>query len=73
MINSLTRRGFTEHEMLPEVNMTHMNGWVYEPTLRQFMSAAPNLQFAGFSQRYKSSVGSFCWIRCCVPGGKQVH
>jgi RHS repeat-associated protein len=51
-INSLTRRGFTEHEMLPEVNMIHMNGRVYEPTLGRFMSADPNVQFAGFSQSY---------------------
>jgi RHS repeat-associated protein len=51
-INSLTRRGFTQHEMLPEVNMVHMNGRVYEPTLGRFMSADPNVQFAGFSQSY---------------------
>ena len=51
-INSLTRRGFTEHEMLPEVNMIHMNGRVYEPTLGRFMSADPQVQFAGFSQSY---------------------
>jgi RHS repeat-associated protein len=51
-INSLTRRGFTQHEMLPEVNMVHMNGRVYEPTLGRFMSADPFVQFAGFSQSY---------------------
>ena len=51
-INSLTRRGFTEHEMLPEVNMIHMNGRVYEPTLGRFLSADPNVQFVGFSQSY---------------------
>ncbi len=51
-INSLTRRGFTEHEMLPEVNMVHMNGRVYEPTLGRFMSADPQVQFANFSQSY---------------------
>lgn len=38
--------------MLPEVNMIHMNGRVYEPTLGQFMSADPYVQFAGFSQSY---------------------
>jgi RHS repeat-associated protein len=51
-INSLTRRGFTQHEMLPEVNLIHMNGRVYEPTLGRFMSADPNVQFAGYSQSY---------------------
>ena len=51
-INSLTRRGFTEHEMLPEENMIHMNGRVYEPTLGRFMSADPQVQFPRFSQSY---------------------
>jgi RHS repeat-associated protein len=51
-INSLTRRGFTQHEMLPEVNLIHMNGRVYEPTLGRFMSADPFVQYSGFSQSY---------------------
>ena len=51
-INSLTRRGFTEHEMLPEVNMIHMNGRVYEPTLGRFMSADPIVQDPEFSQSF---------------------
>ena len=38
--------------MLPEVNMIHMNGRVYEPSLGRFMSADPQVQFAGFSQSY---------------------
>lgn len=51
-INSLTRRGFTQHEMLPEVNLIHMNGRVYEPTLGRFLSADPFIQAPDFSQSY---------------------
>ena len=51
-INSLTRRGFTGHEMLPEVNMIHMNGRVYEPSLGRFMSADPIVQDPEFSQSF---------------------
>jgi RHS repeat-associated protein len=49
-----TRRGFTGHEMLPEIGggMIHMNGRIYDPNLGRFMTADPQIQFVGFSQSY---------------------
>ncbi|WP_277373648.1 RHS repeat-associated core domain-containing protein [Pseudomonas sp. AA-38] len=34
-----TRRGFTDHEHLPESGLIHMNGRVYDPALGRFLSA----------------------------------
>jgi RHS repeat-associated protein len=36
-----TRRGYTEHEMLDNVGLIHMNGRVYDPGVGRFMSADP--------------------------------
>ena len=49
-----TRRGFTDHEMLPEIGggMIHMNGRIYDPNLGRFMTADPHVQAAGYSQSY---------------------
>ena len=55
-----TRRGFTDHEMLTEYigGLIHMalsqplNGRIYDPSLGRFMTADPNIQFAGYSQSY---------------------
>jgi RHS repeat-associated protein len=33
-----TTRGFTEHEMLDQVNLIHMNGRVYDPVIGRFLS-----------------------------------
>lgn len=38
--------------MLPEVNLIHMNGQVYEPGLERFMSADPIVQEPEFSQSF---------------------
>ncbi len=35
---SVTTRGFTNHEMLDEIGLIHMNGRVYDPDSRRFMS-----------------------------------
>ena len=40
-IASTTRRGFTEHTMLDNLNLTHMNGRVYDQMLGRFASADP--------------------------------
>jgi RHS repeat-associated protein len=40
-IASTTRRGFTEHTMLDNLNLTHMNGRVYDQILGRFASADP--------------------------------
>ncbi len=49
-----TRRGFTDHEMLPEIGggMIHMNGRIYDPNLGRFMTADSHIQAAGYSQSY---------------------
>ncbi len=49
-----TRRGFTGHEMLPEIGggMIHMNGRIYDPNLGRFMTADPSIQYPRFSQSY---------------------
>lgn len=43
-ISSELDKGFTEHEMLDEVGLIHMNGRVYDPTIGRFLSADPNIQ-----------------------------
>lgn len=40
-IANSTRRGFTFHEQLDAVGLTHMNGRVYDPALGQFLSVDP--------------------------------
>ncbi len=40
-ITNTTRRGFTFHEMLDNLNMAHMNGRVYDQLLGQFTSGDP--------------------------------
>jgi len=47
-----TTRGFTGHEQLDEVGLVHMNGRVYDPALGRFISADPQVQFAGNLQSY---------------------
>ncbi len=39
-----TVRGFTNHEMLDDVGLIHMNGRVYDPDLGRFISADPYIQ-----------------------------
>lgn len=45
-IASTTRRGFTEHTMLDNLNLTHMNGRVYDQLLGRFLSADPYIDGA---------------------------
>jgi RHS repeat-associated protein len=40
-IAETTRRGFTFHEMLDNIDLVHMNGRVYDPTIGRFMSVDP--------------------------------
>ena len=40
-----TTRGFTDHEMLDEVGVIHINGRIYDPTLARFLQADPFVQF----------------------------
>ncbi len=34
-----TDRGYTQHEMLDEVGLVHMNGRIYDPTLGRMLTA----------------------------------
>ncbi|MGS0535655.1 RHS repeat domain-containing protein [Pseudoalteromonas sp. SaAl2] len=45
-----TRRGFTDHEHLDDVELIHMNGRVYDYNLGRFMSVDPVIQAPGNSQ-----------------------
>jgi RHS repeat-associated protein len=40
-MNNLTRRGFTEHEMLDSSALVHMNGRAYNPIVGRFVGADP--------------------------------
>jgi RHS repeat-associated protein len=42
--SGVTHRGFTSHEHLDNVDLIHMNGRVYDPTLGRFLSADPIIQ-----------------------------
>jgi RHS repeat-associated protein len=43
-IAATTHRGFTSHEQLDNVGLTHMNGRVFDPTAGRFLSADPFVQ-----------------------------
>ncbi len=45
-----SRRGFTEHEHLDEVQLIHMNGRAYDYNLGRFLSVDPVIQFPTHSQ-----------------------
>lgn len=45
-----TRRGFTDHEHLDEVEIIHMNGRVYDYNVGRFMGVDPFIQAPGNSQ-----------------------
>lgn len=51
-ITDTTRRGFTFHEMLDNLNLIHMNGRVYDQVVGRFISADPYLQAPGFTQSF---------------------
>ncbi len=45
-------RGFTDHEMLDDFGLIHMNGRIYDPLLGRFLSADITVQFPGDLQSY---------------------
>ena len=49
-IAQATRKGFTDHEHLDEVELIHMNGRVYDYNLGRFLSVDPFIQGVGNSQ-----------------------
>lgn len=46
------RQGFTGHEHLDNLELIHMGGRVYSPTLARFVSPDPFIQYAGYSQSH---------------------
>jgi RHS repeat-associated protein len=48
----ITTRGYTGHEHLSKLNLIHMNGRVYDPTLARFLSADPHIQSPENGQNY---------------------
>ncbi|MEZ6074089.1 MAG: RHS repeat-associated core domain-containing protein, partial [Pirellulales bacterium] len=51
-IANATRRGFTDHTMLDNLALVHMNGRVYDPAIGRFLSADPYIQFPLNTQSY---------------------
>ena len=51
-IASTTRRGFTEHTMLDNLNLTHMNGRVYDQWLGRFASSDPYIPSPSITQSF---------------------
>lgn len=51
-ITNTTRHGFTSHEMLDNLNLTHMNGRVYDQLIGRFLSADPIVQAPDFTQSF---------------------
>ena len=49
-IAATTRRGYTEHELIDNLTLTHMNGRVYDQTIGRFASADPFVQAPFYSQ-----------------------
>ena len=47
-----TNKGFTGHEQIVEVDLIHMNGRIYDPSLGRFISADPHIQAGNMSQSY---------------------
>lgn len=42
-IGNASRRGYTDHSMLDNVGLIHMNGRVFDPAIGRFLSADPNI------------------------------
>ncbi|MEZ5897868.1 MAG: RHS repeat-associated core domain-containing protein [Hyphomicrobiaceae bacterium] len=51
-IANATRRGYTDHTMLDNLGLVHMNGRVYDPAIGRFLSADPYVQFPLNTQSY---------------------
>ena len=50
--NKLRRAGYTSHEHLQEVRLTHMNGRLYDPVLRSFLMPDNFVQQPENTQNY---------------------
>ena len=45
-------RGYTGHKMIDDLDIIHMNGRIYDPTLGRFLQADPHIQAPKNSQNY---------------------
>lgn len=45
-------QGYTNHKMINDMDIIHMNGRTYDPTLGRFLQADPFIQFPNNSQSY---------------------
>ncbi|MBY5922769.1 FG-GAP-like repeat-containing protein [Ferrimonas balearica] len=51
-ISPSLNNGYTGHEQLSHLNIIHMNGRIYDPTLGRFLQADPNIQAPNNLQNY---------------------
>jgi RHS repeat-associated protein len=51
-LGTVTNRGYTGHEGLNYLDLIHMNGRVYDPTIGRFLQADPHVQAPNNSQNY---------------------
>jgi RHS repeat-associated protein len=51
-IYAITHRGFTDHEMLDDIDLIHMNGRLFDPQSGQFSSADPLIPDFGNTQAF---------------------
>jgi RHS repeat-associated protein len=57
--DTVTRRGYTDHEHLDRTGLIHMNGRIYDPTLGRFLSPDPLVQAPYNSQSYNRYTYTF--------------
>jgi RHS repeat-associated protein len=58
-IGLTTRKGYTGHDQLDNLNLVHMNGRVYDPVIARFLSADPIVQDPYHSQSFNRY--SYIW------------
>lgn len=51
-IAATTRRGYTDHSMLDNLGLIHMNGRIHDPVLGRFISADSYITYPGMTQSY---------------------
>lgn len=51
-IGNTTRRSYTGHEMVDNLNLVHMNGRVQDPVIGRFLSADPNVPDPTYGQSF---------------------
>ena len=81
---SITNRGFTGHEHLPEFGFINMNARLYDPVLGRFLAMDPFVQMPDYTQAfnryayamnnpliYTDPSGEFIWIFPTIGWSKQ--